>query len=142
MVWLLAIKGTPDIPNILTFFRHYIANPPWLHHWESIIFSIFIAALIAMVFYIGSRKKKLIPSGLQNVLEYVVETFRTFIIGILGPSGEKYIPFLGTLFIYILAMNLFGLIPLMKSPSSNLNIIIALGLCVSAIPADHFLLAN
>lgn len=128
---LLAIQGTPDIPNILTFLSHYFFDPVWLKNWENIIFSLFIALLISSIFFLGSRKKKLIPSGLQNFLEYIVESFRYFVIGILGKKeGEKRIPFLGTLFIYILSMNLFGLIPLMKSPSSNLNITIGLAICV------------
>jgi len=40
------------------------------------------------------------------------------------------VPFLGTLFIYILAMNLFGLIPFMHSPTASLNVTVALALTV------------
>src|SRR5262249_57269948 len=54
-----------------------------------------------------------------------------FIIGILGPKqSPRYMPFLGTLFIYILAMNLFGLIPFMDSPTSSLNVTVGLALVV------------
>jgi F-type H+-transporting ATPase subunit a len=53
------------------------------------------------------------------------------ICGILGPKrGRKYLPFLGTLFIYILFMNLIGMIPFMKSATSNLSTTLALSLCV------------
>jgi F-type H+-transporting ATPase subunit a len=52
-------------------------------------------------------------------------------VGILGPEqGRRYLPFLGSLFIYILSMNLFGLIPFMDSPTSNLNVTVALALVV------------
>jgi F-type H+-transporting ATPase subunit a len=67
---------------------------------------------------------------LQNGLEFLVEQFRQLVLGVLGPHGDKYLPFLGTLFIYIFVMNIFGIIPLMKSPSSSLNITVALALCV------------
>jgi F-type H+-transporting ATPase subunit a len=61
----------------------------------------------------------------------VVEGLYNFIIDILGPKyGPRYVPFLGTLFIYILAMNLFGLIPFMDSPTSSLNVTVALALVV------------
>src|SRR4029079_11816604 len=40
------------------------------------------------------------------------------------------VPFLGTLFIYIFCMNLFGLVLFMDAPTSNLNITFALGLTV------------
>jgi len=73
----------------------------------------------------------LIPRPLQNAVEYLVETLNDFIVGILGPKhGPRYVPFLGTLFIYILAMNLFGLIPFMDSPTSSLNVTVALALVV------------
>jgi F-type H+-transporting ATPase subunit a len=53
------------------------------------------------------------------------------VVGILGPKhGPRYVPFLGTLFIYILVMNLFGLIPFMDSPTSNLNVTVSLALIV------------
>ena len=51
--------------------------------------------------------------------------------GILGhENARRFFPLLGTLFVYIFAMNLFGLLPLMDSPTSNLNITFALGLTV------------
>jgi F-type H+-transporting ATPase subunit a len=61
----------------------------------------------------------------------VVEALYDFIVDILGPRyGPRYVPFLGTLFVYILAMNLFGLIPFMDSPTSNLNVTVALAIIV------------
>lgn len=129
----LAVAGSPESPNILTFLYNRFANAPWavvLHQWQDIIFSLLIAILISLLFYFGARKKELMPSGLQNFLEWVVETFQSFVLGVLGPEGERFVPFLGTLFIYILCMNLFGLIPLMRSPSSNLDVTVALAICV------------
>lgn len=126
----------PEIPNFLTLLYKHFDDVPWisfLHEWENIIFSIIIAVIVSLVFYFGSRKKKLIPSGFQNFLEWTVETLRNFIVGILGPEGEKFVPLLGTLFIYILTMNWFVLIPLMKAPSSSINITIALAVCVFAV---------
>ena len=123
----------PELPNFITFLYQGFKHADWaqfLHHWENLIFSIIIAALISLVAYLGTRRNAMIPSGLQNGIEFAIEKFRDTILGVLGPQGEKYIPFLGTLFIYILVMNVFGMVPLMKSPSSNLNITIALAICV------------
>lgn len=133
MLILMAAKGVPGIPNILTFVERFLGDSPWakyLHEWESVIFSLIIACAISLIFYLGSQRKEIIPSGFQNFLEWMVDVFRSFVIGVMGSDGEKYLPFLGTLFIYILSMNLIGLIPLMSSPSSNLNITIALAICV------------
>lgn len=120
-------------PNILTLVYQLFQDTPWaqfMHAYENIFFSIIAALLVALFFQIGLRKRDLIPEGAQNFVETVVESILKIISGILGSEGVKYIPFLGTLFIYILVMNLMGLVPLMKAPSSSLNITIALALCV------------
>lgn len=123
----------PELPNFITFLHRFFYGTSWasfLHQWESIIFSVIIATSISIVFYLGTRKKALIPSGFQNFLELSVDLLRSMILEILGPQGEKYVPLLGTLFIYILTMNIVGLVPLMKSPSSNLNITVGLAIFV------------
>ena len=61
----------------------------------------------------------------------LVEKLYEFVAGILGhQNARRFFPMLGTLFVYIFAMNLFGLLPLMDSPTSNLNVTFALGLSV------------
>ncbi len=132
-MFLLLSSDIPRNPSILTLISTYYKDYPWapyLYHWESIIFSIMIACAVSLVFYLGASQNEMIPKGFQNFLEWIVESFSLFITGILGEDGKKYIPFLGTIFIYILSMNLIGLIPLMASPSSNLNITLALAICV------------
>src|SRR3990170_5875618 len=128
-----ASAEVPELPNFITLLYHKFGHTAWaafLHHWENIVFSLIIAFTIWLLFYLGSRQRALIPSGLQNFLEMIVDGLRNFVVGVLGERGEKYVPFLGTLFIYILFMNLFGLIPAMKSPSSSINITAALAICV------------
>lgn len=135
MSMIIAAAGVPEVPNALTFIEKYLKDSQWstiLYNLESLIFTFIVASLIALVFYIGSKDKNLVPSALQNFLEWIVESFSHFVIGVIGPEGERFVPFLGTLFIYILCMNLFGLVPLMKAPSSNLNTTVALALCVFA----------
>ncbi len=123
----------PEVPNLITLIYKYFSHSPWatfLHQWESMIFSVIIASFISIIFYLGAKKNALIPDGLQNFIEWIVENLRNFITEILGSNGEKYVPFLGTLFVYILSMNWLVLIPFMKAPSSNFNITAALAICV------------
>ena len=70
------------------------------------------------------------PSRAQNLLELVVSALNNFTVGIIGPEGEKYTPLIGTVFIYILAMNLIGLVPGMHSPTSNLSFTLAIAVVV------------
>jgi F-type H+-transporting ATPase subunit a len=126
-------EALPELPKFIELLHKSFPNSSWtifLLHWENIIFSLFAASLVALLFYFGLRRSKLIPSKMQNFLEFILETFQKLVLGVLGREGEKHIPFLGTLFIYILSMNWFGLIPLMKTPSASLSITAALALCV------------
>lgn len=126
----------PEVPNLISLLNKYFHHSEWtafLHHWDSLIFSIILSTAISIAFFFGTRKRSLVPSGFQNFLEWIIENLRNFILEVLGPEGEKYVPFLGTLFIYILSMNWLVLIPFMKPPTSNLNITIALAICVFAL---------
>lgn len=119
--------------NIISILHRFFIDAPWafvLKEWENIIFAGLIGIFIVIVFRIGMRKRELIPSGFQNFLELFAESLDKGIYGVLGAEGKKYVPFLGTIFVYILLMNLAGLVPLMKAPSSSLNVTIALAVCV------------
>ena len=70
------------------------------------------------------------PTGIQRYVEYVVEQLNGLTTGIIGHGGEKYTPLVGTIFLYILGMNLIGNIPGFHSPSANVSITLALGLVV------------
>lgn len=126
----------PELPNAITLLYQNFKEYPWaafLYEWESIVYSVLVAIGISLLFHIGFRKKAFFPSGFQNFLEWIVEILKKYILEILGKEGEKYIPFLGTLFLYILTMNWLVLIPLMKPPSSNINTTAALAICVFVV---------
>ena len=122
-----------ELPNWITLINQIIGDnavSQFLHNWEGMIFSYFIAGVIIVVAQLASRNPTLIPGRLQNAVEMAVEGLYDFILGILGPEGRRYVPFLGSLFIYILAMNLSGVLPMGKSPTASPNTTVALALCV------------
>ncbi len=125
--------STPELPNIITIISGALKGSPlaeFLITWENIIFSLVIIGSLSLVAYLACRKKSVTPGRLRNACEAYAETVDDFVCGILGPKGRKYTPFIGTLFIYILCMNLAGLIPLIKSPTASWSITLALALCV------------
>jgi F-type H+-transporting ATPase subunit a len=90
-----------------------------------------VAVVIAILAILTTRRLKKVPtSTTQNLVELIVSSLNNFVVGIIGPKGEKYTPFIGTLFIYILCMNLLGLIPTLRSPTSSINITLSLALIV------------
>ncbi|MCE5313076.1 MAG: F0F1 ATP synthase subunit A [Nitrospiraceae bacterium] len=80
-----------------------------------------MAILIGIALLLRGRLS-LVPSGLQNVMESCAEFLITTARTNIGHEwGDKFYPLLGTIFLYILVCNLFGLIPGFESPTSNIN---------------------
>ncbi len=100
---------------------------PWLFFAMS---GIVIIALTLFALLATRRLAKIPETGLQNFVEFVVSSLNSFVVGITGHGGEKYTPFIGTIFIYILVMNLLGLVPGLKAPTSSLSITVAMALVV------------
>lgn len=124
---------TTEAPNLVTLLAARFHDSPvasLLHHFEDVLFSGLVVCLLLVVARQALRKPERIPRGLQNAVEAVLEGLNDFILGILGPQGKPFVPYLGTLFLYILSMNLLGLIPGMKSPTANLNTTVALAITV------------
>jgi F-type H+-transporting ATPase subunit a len=126
--------GPEKFANVITVLHRAFPDAGWaefLHHYEVIVFALLVAFLLGLTARLAMRNPQIIPEGLQNLVEALVEGLSDFITGILGERhAPRYVPFLGTLFVYIWAMNLFGLIPFMDSPTSNLNVTVALALTV------------
>lgn len=71
-----------------------------------------VAAFIIVMAQLATRDLKLVPSGLQNFVEWMVESLYTFLEGILGPHlVKRTFWFFATIFVLILFTNWFGLIP-------------------------------
>lgn len=124
---------TPELPNLITLLAQAFKGSIFIQRlisWENIIFSLVIIIILSAFSYLASRKPKLIPSGLQNAAEALVEGLDNFVRSIIGPKGRKYTPFIGTLFIYILFMNLSGIIPFIKPATASWSTTMALSLCV------------
>lgn len=126
-------KGFPNFLGMIIAANHGTPLGDFLHHFEYVIFAMLVALILSLVTILATRNPTMIPSGMQNLVELGVETAQNFFVGILGPKyGPPLVPFLGTLFLYIWAMNFFGTIPFMHSPTSNLNITVAMALTVFA----------
>jgi F-type H+-transporting ATPase subunit a len=124
----------PELVNIATLAAakfHGTAAAEFLRTWENVIFSLIIVFILSLLGYMASRNIALIPvKRLQSAFEIIVGLIDDFVCGVIGPKGKRYTPFVGTLFIYIFAMNLAGLIPFMKAPTASWSTTLALAICV------------
>jgi F-type H+-transporting ATPase subunit a len=99
--------------------------------WLLLAMSGFVILALAVISILATRRLQKIPhTTTQGLVELVVSSLNNFVVGIIGPGGEKYTPFIGTIFIYVLSMNLLGLIPGFKAPTSSLSVTIAMALTV------------
>jgi F-type H+-transporting ATPase subunit a len=69
------------------------------------------AALVACGFLLVAGKRQLVPGRLQSVAESLFDLIDVTLVGpIMGPSGRPYIPFIFTIFMLVLVMNMMGLL--------------------------------
>ena len=87
-------------------------------------------ALVVSFYFIVGRKAKLVPSLTQSAAELILDFIRSEMLSPLGREGEKWLPFLVSLFSLILVSNLLGLIPGFVPPTSNINVTATLAVIV------------
>lgn len=108
---------------------------------NTFVFSLIISIIIITIGILAARKSKIIPRGLQNGAEFLIEGILNFMdtVTLSRAKSEKFFPIVATLFLFILSCNLIELLPglgainvrggeLLRTPSSDLTNTIALAL--------------
>ncbi|HEX5042200.1 MAG TPA: F0F1 ATP synthase subunit A [Candidatus Polarisedimenticolaceae bacterium] len=82
------------------------------------------SAILLVLFSLAARRAKdPVPRGLRNVLETLVLWVRDDIARKnIGHGADRYLPFLLTLFFFVLACNLLGLVPGMATATSAIGV--------------------
>ncbi len=123
--------------------EHYYWNIGGLRvHAQVFITSWFVAALLIGVAFLATRKVERIPSGLQNLMEYALDFIRDLAKDQIGEKEYRpWVPFIGTLFLFIFVSNWSGaLIPWklihipsgeLTAPTNDINTTVALALLTS-----------
>jgi F-type H+-transporting ATPase subunit a len=78
-----------------------------------VVLQMFLIALLTWgLFFFAFRSPKLVPSGLQNVMESIVDFIRgQIVLEVIGREGLRFLPYLTTLFVFVFFGNLGGVIP-------------------------------
>ena len=78
-----------------------------------VVLQMFLVVLVVWgLFFFAFRRPKLVPSGLQNVMETLVDFVRDQIaLEIIGHDGLRFVPYLTTLFAFVFLGNVGGIIP-------------------------------
>jgi F-type H+-transporting ATPase subunit a len=98
-------EGVPLKAAPLVQFGHFAITNSMLVTW-------IVAAAIIVFAQTATRRIKPIPSGIQNFWEWLVESLHNFLESIIGRElVKKTFWFFATIFIFILFVNWFGLLP-------------------------------
>ncbi|MBB4933730.1 F-type H+-transporting ATPase subunit a [Lipingzhangella halophila] len=80
-----------------------------------------VSVLLVMGFwYITTRKSAVVPGRLQSVAEMLVTFIRDQVTRQqMGKEGDKYLPLMVTLFLFLFSMNVMGIIPGLQLPVTS-----------------------
>ncbi|OEU69616.1 MAG: ATP synthase F0 subunit A [Desulfovibrio sp. S3730MH75] len=117
--------GLPHPLIFMTELNSALGTHIPIHVWYT-----WVAMLILFtVGFLVSRKLSLVPGGLQNLAEIIIGGLEDFVVANIGEGGRTVFPFMCTLFVYILVMNLLGLVPGCDAPTANVNTNAAMAVC-------------
>ena len=82
------------------------------------------------------------PGGVQHLAEMTGEFVSDQAESIVGHGYERFVPYLTTLFLFILLANLLGLVPGLESPTANATVPLGFALCTFIYYHFHGIRAN
>lgn len=92
---------------------------------NTLITSWITVAFILIIVFLATRRWELVPSGVQNFFEMVVEAFYNLVVGVAGEKeGRRFFPVVATIFFFILIANWLSLTPVFN----------AIGIAVEKVP--------
>lgn len=100
---------------------HCVSGIPFTN---SLLMTIIVDLILLAIIFIGMSNLKLVPTGLQNFVEVVIEAFYNFALGVDRKNIAKFFPIPATILVFFLIANMMALIPGVGS----------IGFCV---PAEH-----
>lgn len=76
---------------------------------SNVVIMSWIAMLVIIVWaYLATRKMQMVPKGLQNTAELVVEAVGKFAHNIIGHDSKHFVSYLGTLGLFLAIVNMIG----------------------------------
>lgn len=93
-------------------------------------------AIVFGLSLLARYRMSMVPSGISNVFEMLLEYIYGFADSIIGPAAPRYYPLFIGIFLFVLTGNLIGLVPGLASPTGNLNI--TLGLAIITFVYYHY----
>src|SRR6478736_7563094 len=97
---------------------------------NSALFMLIGLLLILLLMLGATSSRALIPGRLQSIAEMSYEFVATTLRSTAGTEGMRFFPFVFTIFMFVLTVNLIGLIPYSFTVTSHIIITVSLALLV------------
>jgi F-type H+-transporting ATPase subunit a len=83
---------------------------------NTIMTSWIVVIIIMVVVYVGTRRRDLVPRGMQNFFEAALEAFYSLVVSIAGEkNGRRFFPVVATIFFFVLISNWLSLFPVFNA---------------------------
>lgn len=129
--------------NVAETIAHHILDHNWgislggitlpITTHSVIIFSVSVV-LLCLLAWISrphtSRAGRLLTTLLEEYVSFIRDGL---VLPNMGAEGKNFVPYFCTLFLFILSVNLAGMIPGLKTATSNISVTAALALCSGGI---------
>lgn len=125
--WLTAVLGLAQHP-----WPGFAEGLPmsWLERYDH-LFNASLAALLTLgICFAVKRKLARVPAPMQASMEYILKGLQGLIDDNIAHHGEKYLPLVGTLALFIFLCNLFGMVPGLSPATTNWNVTLGCALVV------------
>jgi F-type H+-transporting ATPase subunit a len=94
------------------------------------LFMVLVVAVISVIMVYGSSQRATVPGRLQSLAEMTYEFVASTVTGVMGREGMRFFPFVFSLFMFVLAANLLGLMPASFTVTSHIIVTAALAFLV------------
>jgi F-type H+-transporting ATPase subunit a len=99
--------------------------PPFM-----VMILIIVLGLTGLCLFVRSRLSVEHPGKLQILMEDGLQALVGMMEQWIGPKGPRYLPLVGTLFVFILCSNYLGLVPGFMAPTSSINVTLGCALTI------------
>jgi F-type H+-transporting ATPase subunit a len=104
------------------------------------IIRVVIMLALVLIFWIGTRRMKVVPGRFQNLVEMGLAYPQRISVDLLGEKdGKRFLPLLTTIFFLVISMNITGIVPLMNIAGTSL---IGLPLILAVVSYAAFIYAG
>ncbi len=96
----------------------------------SIISSWGVMLFIISLVWLATRNMQMLPSVMQTVIEGIFGAMEQAVLEVTPEHGRLIMPFISTLWVFLIIANMVGLIPGLHSPTGDLSVTSALAILV------------